>query len=97
MDKNNFNFDQTFNNLFALSKKQFKDVDEHFLKVAVYGYIYKELLGLNLDDENNEDFIRARKQYNITEFCGENTLIKKAFDIKGEVNFDLENFCKLNV
>ena len=30
MDKNNFDFDKTFNGLLKISKNQFKDVDEHF-------------------------------------------------------------------
>ena len=35
------------------------------------------------------------KQYNITEYNNEATLISKSCDIKGD--FDLEKFCKLNV
>ncbi len=29
MDKTNFDFDKTFNDLYVLAKKEFKDVDEH--------------------------------------------------------------------
>ena len=43
-NKNNFDFDKTFNNLFSLAKREFKDVDEHFIKVAIYGYIYSDFL-----------------------------------------------------
>ena len=96
MDKNNFDFDKTFNELYLLAKKQFKDVDDHFLKVAIYGYIYKDLLGENLDDENNEDYIRAKKQYNITEYDNEDSLIKKSCGIQGNTTFDIDNFTKLN-
>ena len=40
MDKNNFDFDKTFDSLYKLSKQQFKDFDDHFIKVCIYGYIY---------------------------------------------------------
>ena len=62
-NKNNFDFDKTFDNLFSLAKREFKDVDEHFIKVAIYGYIYSDLLGEKLDDKENEDFKNAQKQY----------------------------------
>ena len=32
MDKNNFDFDKTFNELYKIAKQQFKDVDDHFIK-----------------------------------------------------------------
>lgn len=95
MDKNNFDFDKTFNDLFKTAKKQFKDVDEHFIRVCIYGYIYTEILGEDFENKENEDYIRAMKQYNITEYNNEATLISKSCDIKGD--FDLEKFCKLNV
>ena len=82
MDKNNFDFDNTFNSLFTLAKREFKDVDEHFLKVAIYGYIYSDLLGEDLTKEN-EDFLRAQKQYNIKEYLNEDSLIRKSCDIQG--------------
>ena len=83
MDKSNFDFDKTFDSLFTLAKRQFQDVDEHFLKVAIYGYIYADILGENLDNENNEDYIKAKKQYNITEYENEDTKIRKSCDIQG--------------
>jgi hypothetical protein len=92
-NKNNFDFDKTFNNLFSLAKREFKDVDEHFLKVAIYGYIYSDLLGEKLDDKDNEDFKIAQKQYKITEHLNEDSLIKKSCDIQGE-SFNIN---KLNV
>ena len=88
MDKNNFDFDKTFNNLFKTAKKQFKDVDEHFIRVCIYGYIYTEILGEDFENKENEDYIRAMKQYNITEYNNEATLISKSCDIKG--NFDID-------
>ena len=90
MDKNNFDFDKTFNNLFKTAKKQFKDVDEHFIRVCIYGYIYTEILGEDFENKENEDYIRAMKQYNITEYNNEATLISKSCDIKG--NFDIDKF-----
>ena len=92
-NKNNFDFDKTFDNLFSLAKREFKDVDEHFIKVAIYGYIYSDLLGEKLDDKENEDFKNAQKQYKITEYLNEDSLIKKSCDIQGE-SFDIN---KLNV
>jgi hypothetical protein len=97
MDKNNFDFDKTFNDLFKIAKKQFKDVDEHFIKVSIYGYIYTEVLGEDFENKENDDYLRAKKQYNIMEYENEATLINKSFDIKGDTNFDLNKFCKLNV
>ena len=90
MDKNNFDFDKTFNNLFKTAKKQFKDVDEHFIRVCIYGYIYTEILGEDFENKENEDYIRAMKQYNITEYNNEATLISKSCDIKGD--FDIDKF-----
>ena len=90
MDKNNFDFDKTFNDLFKTAKKQFKDVDEHFIRVCIYGYIYTEILGEDFENKENEDYIRAMKQYNITEYNNEATLISKSCDIKG--NFDIDKF-----
>ena len=92
-NKNNFDFDKTFDNLFSLAKREFKDVDEHFLKVAIYGYIYSDLLGEKLDDKEIEDFKNAQKQYKMTEYLNEDSLIKKSCDIQGE-SFDIN---KLNV
>jgi len=92
-NKNNFDFDKTFDNLFSLAKREFKDVDEHFIKVAIYGYIYSDLLGEKLDDKENEDFKNAQKQYKIMEYLNEDSLIKKSCDIQGE-SFDIN---KLNV
>lgn len=90
MDKNNFDFDKTFNDLFKTAKKQFKDVDEHFIRVCIYGYIYTEILGEDFENKENEDYIRAMKQYNITEYNNEATLISKSCDIKGD--FDIDKF-----
>jgi len=90
MDKNKFDFDNTFNSLFTLAKREYKDVDEHFLKVAIYSYIYSDLLGEDLTKEN-EDFIRAKKQYNIKEYLNEDSLIKKSCSVEG---VDIE---KLNI
>ena len=42
MDKNNFDFGKTFYDLFKTAKKQFKDVDDHFLKVAIYAMYYMD-------------------------------------------------------
>ena len=51
MDKSNFDFDKTFNDLFKTAKTQFKNVDEHFIKVCIYGYIYTELLGKDFENK----------------------------------------------
>ena len=96
MDKSNFDFDKTFNDLFKTAKTQFKNVDEHFIKVCIYGYIYTELLGEDFENKDNEDYLRARKQYNIMEYDNEATLISKSCDIKGDTTFDIKNYCKLN-
>jgi len=45
MDKTNFDFDKTFNDLFKVEKSKFKDVDEHLIKVCIYDYIYTNILG----------------------------------------------------
>ena len=52
--------------LLKLAKENFKDVDEHFLRVSVYGYIYNEMLGLDLDTKNDgcEMYNKAKAQYN---------------------------------
>jgi hypothetical protein len=89
MDKNNFDFDKTFNDLFIIAKHQFKDVDEHFIKVSIYGYIYTELLGEDFKNKDNEDYVRAKKQYIIMEYENEDTLMNKSFDIKGDSTFDI--------
>ena len=89
MDKNNFDFDKTFNELFKTAKNQFKDVDEHFIKVCIYGYIYTDLLGGDFEHEENEDYLRAKKQYSIMEYENEATLNNKSFDIKGDTTFDI--------
>ena len=87
MDKNNFDFDKTFNELYKIAKQQFKDVDDHFIKVAIYGYIYCDLLGENIENENNIDYLKAKKQYNITEYENEDTKIRKSCDIAGDISF----------
>ena len=92
MDKNNFDFDKTFDSLYKLSKQQFKDVDDHFIKVCIYGYIYTNLLGQNFENETNEDYIKAQKQYNITEYENEVSKIAKSCDIKGDTKFDINKF-----
>ena len=84
MDKNNFNFDKTFNDLFKIAKNQFKDVDEHFIKISIYGYIYTDLLGEDFENKDNEDYIRAKKQYDIMEYENQASKINKSFDIKGD-------------
>ena len=89
MDKNNFDFDKTFNELFNTAKNQFENVDEHLIKVCIYGYIYTDLLGEDFENKDNEDYIRAKKQYDIMEYENEATLNSKSFDIKGETNFDI--------
>lgn len=63
MDKNNFDFDKTFNSLLSLAKQKFKDVDEHFIKIAIYGYIYTDILGEDLNNIDNEDYQKAKEQY----------------------------------
>ena len=41
MDKSNFDFDKTFNDLFKAAKQQFQDVDEHLIKVLyIWLYLY---------------------------------------------------------
>jgi hypothetical protein len=65
MDKNNFDFDKIFNNLFKNAKNQFKDVYEPFIRISIYGYIYTDLLGEDFENKDNDDYIRAKKQYNI--------------------------------
>ena len=97
MDKNNFDFDKTFDELYKKAKKQFKDVDDHFIKICIYGYIYTDLLGENFENDNNEDYIRAKKQYNIMEYENEASIIGKSIDITGDSNFDINKICKLNI
>ena len=92
MDNNNFDFDKTFDNLYKLAKQQFKDVDDHFIKVCIYGYIYTNILGQNFENETNEDYIKAQKHYNITEYENEASKIAKSCDIKGDTVFDLNKF-----
>jgi hypothetical protein len=44
MDKNNFDFDKTFDDLFKKAKTQFKDIDEHFIKfvfMVIFTLIYQ--------------------------------------------------------
>ena len=60
MDKNNFDFDKTFDELYKKAKKQFKDVDDHFIKICIYGYIYTDLLGENFENDNNEDLLKCK-------------------------------------
>lgn len=96
MDKTNFDFDKTFNDLFKTAKTQFKNVDEHFIKVCIYGYIYTDLLGEDFENKDNEDYLRAKKQYNIMEYDNEVTLNNKSFDIKGDQTFDINKYYKLN-
>ena len=93
----NLDFDKTFDDLYKKAKKQFKDVDDHFIKVCIYGYIYTDLLGEKFENDNNEDYIRAKKQYNIMEYENEASIIGKSIDITGDSNFDINKFCKLNV
>jgi hypothetical protein len=64
MDKD-FDFDKTFESLLKTSKENFKDVDEHFLRISIYDYIYSDLLGYNLKTEHNEDYEKAKAQYKI--------------------------------
>ena len=97
MDKNNFNFDKTFNDLFKIAKNQFKDVDEHFLRICIYGYIYTDILGEDFENKHNEDYIRAKKQYDIMEYENEASKNNKSFDIKGDTTFNINKICKLNV
>jgi hypothetical protein len=43
MDKTNFDFDKTFNDLFKVAKSKFKDVDEHLIKyvfMVIFTLIY---------------------------------------------------------
>jgi hypothetical protein len=61
LDKNNFDFDKTFDKLYKLAKQQFKDVGDHFIKICIYGHIYTNILGQNFDNETNEDCIKAQK------------------------------------
>ena len=97
MDKNIFDFDKTFNDLYILAKQQFKDVDDHFLKVCIYGHIYTDILGNDFEKNENEDYIKAKKQYNIKEYESEATKISKSCDISGAENFEINRFVKLNV
>ncbi len=57
--------------------------------MCIYVYIYTDLLGEDFENKDNEDYIRAKKQYNIMECENEATLINKSFDIKGETTFDI--------
>ncbi len=43
-------------------------MDEHFLRICIYGYIYTDLLGEDFENKHNEDYIRAKKQYYIMEY-----------------------------
>ena len=96
MDKNNFDFDKTFEELYKIAKQQFKDVDDHFIKISIYGYIYSDLLGEKLENENNEEYMKAQKEYRIKEYDNEDTLIRKACDITGDTTFSLNCFEKLS-
>ena len=52
---------------------------------------------LDQNNEYNEDYIKAQKQYNITEYENEVSKIAKSCDIKGDTKFDLNKFWKLNI
>ena len=95
MDKNNFDFDKTFEELYKIAKQQFKDVDDHFIKISIYGYIYSDLLGEKIENENNEEYIKAQKEYHIKEYDNEDTLIRKSCDIIGDTKINLNCFGKL--
>ena len=77
-----------------MQKNQFKDVDEHFLRICIYGYIYTDLLGEDFENKDNEDYTRDKKQYDIMEYENETS---KSFDIKSDTTFDINKICKLNV
>jgi len=62
MDKD-FDFENTFESLLKTSKENFIDVDERFLRISIYDYIYSDILGYNLKSEHNEDYERAKAQY----------------------------------
>ena len=64
-------------------------MDEHFLRVCIYGYIYTDLLGEDFENTHNEDYIRAKKQYDIMEYENQASKINKSFDIKGDTTFDI--------
>ncbi len=81
--------------LYRTAKKQFRDVDDHFIKIAIYGYIYSDLLGEKIENEMNEEYIKAQKEYHIKEYDNEDTLIKKTCDITGNTTFNLDCFGKL--
>ena len=49
----------------------------------------------NFENEYNEHYIKAQKQYNITEYENEVSKIAKSCDIKGDI--DINKFCKLNI
>ena len=55
-----------------------------------------ELLGEDFENNDDEDYLRAKKQYNIMEYDNEATLISKYFDIKGDKSFHINKYCKLN-
>ena len=61
--------------------------------ICIYGYIYTNILGQNFENETNEDYIKAQKHYNITEYENEASKIAKSCDIKGDT-IDLN---KLNI
>ncbi len=79
-----------------LQKNQFKDVDEHFIRISIYGYIYTDLFGEDFENKDNDDYVRSNKQYNIMEYDNEATLTNKSFDIKGDPTFGINKICKLN-
>jgi hypothetical protein len=61
LDKYIFYFDLSFNDLFKIAKNQFKHVDQHFIKVSIYCYIYTDLLGEDFENKENEDYLRTKK------------------------------------
>ena len=49
-------------------------------------------LPCKFENKDNEDYVRAKKQYNIMEYENEDTLMNKSFDIKGDSTFDINKF-----
>ena len=49
-------------------KKKYPDTDLHFLEMAVLQYIFLDCDEIYKADENNEDYLKAKKLYEQKEF-----------------------------
>ena len=61
-------------------KKKFPDTDLHLLEMAVLQYIFLDCDENYKPDENNEDYLKAKKSYEQKEF--NTVLFKKDINVK---------------